>query len=303
MLAALALAGCGLIAASAPSAVQLLVTREFGSVALHRRGALRASAGETVLDLLSSELSVITGSGGKLVRGIDGLLSGAQARAPGQTDEWSYYVNGVQASKGPVATSVHPGDHVWWDLHDQSQAKDIPAVVGAFPEPFLNGIEGKRLPVRVECASVAGSACLTVAARLHALHIPAAVAAITSSGAPGSLRVLVAPWTSIANDLGAQSLERGPRASGVYARFSANGQTLTLLDENGQSVETLRTGAGLIAATRQGEDPPVWLVTGTDEQGVRLAASTFDQSTLQDRFAVALGPDGATPLPDWAASG
>ena len=38
----------------------------------------------------------------------------------------------------------------------------MPAVVGSFPEPFLNGIGGKRLPVRVECTDVAGSACRTV---------------------------------------------------------------------------------------------------------------------------------------------
>ena len=27
----------------------------------------------------------------------------------------------------------------------------VPAIVGAFPEPMRHGIEGKRLPVRVEC--------------------------------------------------------------------------------------------------------------------------------------------------------
>jgi hypothetical protein len=300
VLGVVVLVGCGLGAGPTPSAVKLVVTRDFGARVLPATGPLKVNGQVTVMSLLTRNYRVATREGGGFVDSIDGLSGGQEAGAP---VDWFYFVNGVEASKGAAAVDVHSGDHVWWDRHDWSQAETVPAVVGSFPEPFLNGIEGKRLPVRVECASVAGSACLTVAARLHALHIPAAVAAITSSGAPGSLRVLVAPWTSIANDLGAQSLERGPRASGVYARFSANGQTLTLLDENGQSVETLRTGAGLIAATRQGEDPPVWLVTGTDEQGVRLAASTFDQSTLQDRFAVALGPDGATPLPDWAASG
>jgi hypothetical protein len=296
MLAALALAGCGLIAASAPSAVQLLVTREFGSVALHRSGALRASAGETVLDLLSSELSVITGSGGKLVRGIDGLLSGAQARAPGQTDEWSYYVNGVQASKGPVATSVHPGDHVWWDLHDQSQAKDIPAVVGAFPEPFLNGIDGARLPVRIECASV-DDACSAVTASLRAAGVPAAVAAIGSGGAPETLRVMVGPWSHLNGDLEAASIGVGPSASGVYARFSASGQALTLLDEQGRAVQTLSGNAGLVAATKGPKEAPVWVVTGTDDYGVELAARAFNRVTLADRFAVALEPGGTIALP------
>jgi hypothetical protein len=294
--AALALAGCGLIAASAPTTVELLVTREFGSVALHRSGALRASSGETAIDLLDSELPVITGPGGKSVRGIDGLSGGPQAGAPGQSDEWSYYVNGVLASKGPAATSVHPGDHVWWDLHDQSQAKDIPAVVGAFPEPFLNGVEGARLPVRIECASV-DYACSTVTARLRAAGVPAAVAAIGSGGAPETLRVMVGPWSHLNGDLEAESIGVGPGASGVYARFSANGQALTLLDEQGRAVQTLSRNAGLVAATKGPKEAPVWVVTGTDGYGVELAARAFDRATLADRFAVALEPGGAIPLP------
>ena len=68
------------------------------------------------------------------------------------------------------------------------------AVVGAFPEPFLNGIEGKRLPVRVECATVSGNACSTVTAALRELAVPAAIAAIGSGGAPETLRVMVGPW-------------------------------------------------------------------------------------------------------------
>jgi Domain of unknown function (DUF4430) len=298
VLGAVALAGCGLGAGPTPSAVKLVVTSDFGARVLPATDPLKVNGQLTVMSLLTLNYRVATREAGGFVDSIDGLSGGQEAGAP---VDWFYYVNGVEATEGAGAMDVRSGDHIWWDRHDWSQAEGVPAVVGSFPEPFLNGIEGNRLPVRVECASVAGSACRTVAARLHALHIPAASAAITISHAPESLRVLVGPWASIANDLGAQSLQRGPRASGVYARFSANGGTLTLLNQNGQSVEALRAGAGLIAATRHGGEPPVWLVTGTDEQGVQLAARAFDQSTLQDRFAVALGPDGAIALPDGAA--
>jgi hypothetical protein len=166
----------------------------------------------------------------------------------------------------------------------------------------MNGIEGKRLPVRVQCASLAGYACRTVLARLHAVGVPATDGALAGAGAPHMLRVLVAPWPSIEGALGAQGLQNGPRASGVYARFSPSGQALTLLGQSGGSVRTLHAGAGLIAATRHGEDAPVWLVTGTDGAGVERAARAFDQSTLEDRFAVALGPDGAVALPDGTPS-
>ncbi len=298
---ALALAGCGLVTPAAPSAVQLLVTRDFGSRVLHRSGALRAGAGETVIGLLSSELPVITGSGGKLVQGIDGLSSGADAGAPGQSAEWFYYVNGVQATDTPATASVHPGDHVWWDLHDASQARETPAIVGAFPEPFLNGIEGARLPVRVECASV-DDACRTVTASLRAAGVPAALAAIGSGGAPDTLRVMVGPWSHLNGDLESESIGRGPSASGVYARFSADAQALTLLDQQGHAVRTLGADAGLVAATKGAKEAPVWVVTGTDDAGVELAARAFNRATLADRFAVALAPGGSIALPVGAAA-
>jgi hypothetical protein len=293
-LAVLALAGCGLGAGPAPTAVQLLVTREFGARQLARSAPLKVSGQETVMSLLMRNYPVDTRFGGGFVQSIDGLSGGQEA---GHPVDWFYYVNGVQAPKGAAATNVHPGDHVWWDRHDWSQTQEIPAVVGSFPEPFLNGIAGERLPVRIECASVTGYACRTVTARLRALGVPAAIAAIGSSGEPETLRVIVGPWTSVGGDLTAHTIEAGPRTSGVYARFSANGRALTLLDQDGRPVQTLLAGAGLLAATRQAEDAPVWVVSGTDGAGVERAARAFDQSTLRDRFAVAVSAGGALAVP------
>lgn len=292
VLVALSLAGSGV--GSAPTAVQLVVTRDFGSRVLHRAGPLHAGANETVMGLLMDHDAVSAISGGRIVQGIDGLSSGQEA---GEPRDWFYYVNGVEAPKGAAATNVHPGDHVWWDLHDWSQAEKVPAVVGSFPEPFLNGIEGKRLPVRIECAAASGTACRTVIARLRALAVPAAVAAIGSGGAPETLRVMVGPWGGLEASL-AQGLERGPRYSGVYARFSANGGDLSLLNQNGQTVQTLSAGSGLIAATRQAEEAPVWVITGTDAAGVDRAADALDRATLQDRFAVAIASGGSIALPE-----
>lgn len=292
--AVLTLAGCGLGAGPAPKAIQLLVTREFGARVLRPNGPLSVRGQETVMSLLMRNYSVSTRFGGGFVQSIDGVSGGQEA---GRPVDWFYYVNGVQAPKGAAATNVHPGDHVWWDRHDWSQTEEVPAVVGSFPEPFLNGIAGERLPVRVECASVAAYSCRTVTARLQADGVPASVAAIGSGGAPHTLRVMVGRWAKLAGDLDAEGIARGPRASGVYARFSSSGTALTLLDEIGRPVRTLMGGAGLIAATRQGEDAPVWVVTGTDGAGVELAARAFGQATLAHRFAVAVSVVGALPVP------
>jgi hypothetical protein len=291
----LGLAGCGLGAGATPSDVALVVTSEFGAHVLPAGGPLQVKGEETAMSLLERNYRVIASNGGGFVQSIDGHSGGQQE---GQPLAWFYYVNGVEATKGAAATDVRSGDRIWWDRHDWSQTESIPAVVGSFPEPFVHGIEGKRVPVRVECASLAGYACRTVTARLRALGVAASATAITSTDPPRVLRVLVAPWLSIDGDPGAEGLLQGPRASGVYARFSSDGRALTLLDQDGRAVQTLHAGGGLIAATRQGEGPPVWLVTGTDGKGVQRAAGAFDQSTLRERFAVALGAGGATALPD-----
>jgi hypothetical protein len=132
---------------------------------------------------------------------------------------------------------------------------------------------------------------------LRALGVPAAVAAIGSGAEPHALQVVVGQWTAVHGDPSVHSIERGPRASGVYARFAANGQTLTLLDARGRPTGTLTAEAGLIAATRDVEGAVVWVVTGTDEAGVDRAAHAFDQGTLGDRFAVALSATATMPVP------
>jgi hypothetical protein len=297
-LVVLALAGCGLITASAPTAVQLVITSDFGAHVLHRSSGLRARGGETMLALLRSEYPVGASADGDVVNSIDGLSAGPEAGASGRSARWFYYVNGVPIYSSPARTSLRPGDHVWWDLHDAGQiAAGATAVVGSFPEPFLNGVEGKRLPVRIECASVSGHACTAVTASLRRVSVPAAVAQIGSGGAPETLRVLVGPWNRVGGELAVQDIERGPRVSGVDAGFSAGGRTLMLLDEQGQPVRRLNGDAGLVAATRGAKEAPLWVVTGTDDAGVELAARAFDRAALEDRFAVALRPGGAIALP------
>ncbi len=293
-LSGIVLSGCGLGAGPAPTAVTLVVTRDFGAQTLSRDGALKVRGQETAMSLLMRNYHVVATDGGGFLQSVDGLAGGQES---GRPVDWFYFVNGVEATSGAAATTVHPGDHIWWDRHDWSQTETIPAVVGSFPEPFLNGIEGKRLPVRVECSAVGAYACRTVTERLRALGVPAAIAAIGSGGAPESLRVLVAPFLSLEGNQ-VEELEQGPRTSGVFARIATDGQTLTTLDQDGREVQTLGAGAGLIAATRHAREAPTWLVTGTDAHGVELAARAFNRATLENRFAVALTPAGAVALPD-----
>jgi hypothetical protein len=289
------LAGCGLGAGPTPTGVRLDVTREFGADSQLSLRAPRAHGEATVMSLLQRNATITTRYGGGFVESIDGHSGGHEG---GQPVDWFYYVNGVQAPQGAADTDVHPGDRVWWDLHDWSQTEEVPAVVGSFPQPFLSGVEGQRLPVRVECAAPGDRACDTVTARLRAAGVRSGLAALGPAGEePDTLRVLVGTWSQVSGDPGARWLERGPAASGVYARPSRSGATIALLDARGATARTLDGTAGLIAATRYTEQEPEWLITGTDAAGVRLAAEHLDEAVLHDRFALAITTGDLLPLP------
>ncbi len=291
----LALSGCGLGAGATPSAIHLTVTEDFGARPLGGQGAPKVRGQETVLSLLMRNYPVTTRFGGGFVQSIDGHAGTTQG---GDPVDWFYYVNGIEAPKGAGSTQVHAGDRIWWDLHDWSQTEDVPAVVGSFPEPFVHGSEGKRLPVRVECADVGGKACQTVVSRLRAQSVPAAIAGIGPGDEPETLRVLVGPWAAVRGTPASEAIERGPGASGVYGRFAGDGHSLSLLDANGRTTATLTGGAGLVAATRYAQEEPLWVITGTDANGVERAASAFSQAALRDHFALALEANGtARPLP------
>jgi hypothetical protein len=295
--AAAALGGCGLGPAGSPAdGVGLTATRDFGRRSLLDVQRARVASGDSALRVLQRSARVRTRPGGG-VAAIDGFGGGPRRG-------WSLYVNGIRPDDdGAAAVEVHGGDRLWWDLHDAGLTADIPAVVGSFPEPFVHGSGGRRLPVRVECDDPRAGPCDAVARKLIALGVPAGRSAISQSAADESLRVLVGPWSRLrGGDAESASIDDGPRASGVFARFDASARRLVVLDARGRPARTLGAGTGLVAATRAKDRQPVWFVTGTDRAGVASAARAFDESTLDDRLALAISDDLPVSVPLQPAS-
>jgi hypothetical protein len=298
-----ALAGCGLGAggSSKGGGVELTVSRNFGAESLRTSTQKKIPAGETVMRLLQRKVDVKTRYGGGFVQEIDGISGG---RRSGRPVDWFYYVNGIESENGAAARRLSPGDRVWWDHHDWGAAMRIPAVVGSYPEPFVSGSGGKRLPVRIDCGEGAQRACDEVRQRLENAGAKlGGVSAIGSQDEGGVLRVLVGPWADVRRDPAARRIEGGPKVSGVFALPSAKGDRLELLDPRGAKVRALGGGSGLVAATRFGDRQPTWVVTGTDAVGVDAAAAALDETRLKDHFAVAIENGREIPLPLPAGGG
>jgi hypothetical protein len=291
----LALAGCGLgPGKKLPGGARLEVTRDFGQSRLYSTTVPTIRKDETVMRLLESKRKVKTSYGGKFVDSIDGLAT----HSAGGRSDWFYFVNGIEAPVGAADRTLSPGDVVQWDYRRWDATMHIPAIVGAYPEPFVRGSGGKRFPVRVECSSPSGPACKTVQQRLSNAGAVTSSGVLAGSAGPKTLRVVVAPWPALRSLGGAiGSLTRGPAASGVFARFSRNGDALTLLDQLGHPARLAPPGTGLVAATAQEGSEPVWVVTGVDKAGVERAATALEPAALHNAFALAVTPSGLLRLP------
>ncbi len=286
---ACALGGCGFGPGAGTSVVSLSVTGDFGAIPVGSFQQARVHGSETVMQMLQRAFRVQTRPGGA-VDSIAGR-AGISTRSG-----WFYYVNGVAARASAASTAVRRGDHIWWDLHDGSATNSVPAVVGSFPEPFVHGIGGKRLPTTLGCAKDVGAACARVAASLRAAGVPVSSQLLGIASGSQTLGVVVGTWSELQPELAARLVEHGPSASGVYARFvGAHGQSLELLDSHARAVRTLGAGGGLIAATADNISAPTWLVTGTDLAGVSAAAGAMTESRLAHHFALAV--QGGTDLP------
>jgi hypothetical protein len=290
LLAALATAGCGLGPGNGVGEVELTVTRDYGTVPMLRRELGDVTESDTVMRALERNAEIGTRYGGGFVQSIDGLEA---QEGVGSSLDWFFYVDGVEATVGAADYPLNGGESVWWDYRDWSAAMRVPAVVGSWPQPFLDGYEGKRHRVAVECLG-GGTACATVRERLQD-----AGAKVASGSPDGAIRVLVGPWARVRQDPAAAQIEGGPQASGVFAQFrpGPGGYALEGLGEDGKQARAFGAGAGLVAATRRNEDPPVWVVTGSGLAGVGAAARLLDEADLRDRYAVAVEGGKETSLP------
>ena len=141
--AALAAAGCGLGPGEGVGEVELTVTRDYGTVPVLHRGLGDVTESDTVMRVLERSAEISTRYGGGFVQSIEGAGSGGARR---RSLDWFFYVNGVESTVGAADYALHGGEAIWWDYRDWAAAMRVPAVVGSWPQPFLDGYDGQAPP-------------------------------------------------------------------------------------------------------------------------------------------------------------
>jgi hypothetical protein len=290
--AALMIAGCNFGTAPHGAGASLLVTTGFGSHVVGTVTEKSVGGNETALSQLQAHFRVRTGPRGDRVVSINGIRAG-------RGYVWNEFIDGVAPTGLPGKSGLSAGEKVWWDLRPTAGVATVPAVVGSWPQPFITGSSGQEFPTLINCANQSTNACDHVQHVLERLGVKASEQAFGAGSGDDSLSVVIGPFSVQRGIIAAELVQAGPASSGVYARFvSPRGSVLELLNGAGQVVETLRGSVGLIAATQEQElTAPVWLITGTDEAGVALAARAFNAKDLRDHYAVVVTPSGVIPLP------
>jgi len=141
LLALAFLPGCGEEAAGS-GAAQLWITRDRGADVVLTTSV---PAGISAMEALRRKADVDTRYGGRFVQSIEGIEGGFAKQ-----HDWFFYVNGYEADLSASEYTLHDGDVLWWDYRDWAGQLRVPVVVGAFPEPFRHGWNGKRRPTVLE---------------------------------------------------------------------------------------------------------------------------------------------------------
>lgn len=271
------------------TAVKIAVTQNFGEKLIFEQ-SLNIKENTSALDALKQAAPVETSYGGGFVSGINGIRSryagGVTAR-----EDWFFYVNGLISNVGASDYVLQPGDTEQWDFHSWSLHSFTPAVIGHFPEPFLHGYSGKTRPTVIVYTDKFREEAKNLERKLGELGVNAVghkeFSALSPSEKENSNLILIGT-----PDVEAISeLNRHWKQMGFFAYFE--GVNLAVLNASGAVANNYGGGAGLIQATQNPWNPNgigagenvVWLVSGTDETGVKAAIDALINRNTDLRYA------------------
>lgn len=281
------------------SKVTVVVTRDFGKELILEE-AIELEPGTNAMTALQAVAGVETKYGGGFVESIKGLNS----QEANQLD-WFYFINGISLSLGARDYALRDGDVEHWDLRNWSYRQFVPAIIGAFPQPFLSGLKSEVKPTAVvydkPFAEEAGALAAELEARGVAGVLLTGAEALSDGVKTGSNLIILG---------GADSgliLELNGRHKklGFYAYFE--GGKIIVLDGGGDPAGEYGAGWGLIQATQNPWSPggvgsgesAVFMVTGADESGVRNAAEALINNSegLRHAFAVLVNNNEIIKIP------
>ena len=277
LLCALALSGCSTQtseSAGADISVRVVATQSFGQELMFDE-TLEVPPGTSAMEALARVADVETAYGGGFVKAINGVRSG------GAKGDWFICVNGIRTNVGALDYTLRDGDIQRWDIHDWRFRMFIPAVVGDFPEPFLHGYGGKVYPTVIVYEDGLEEIARDLESSLQGLGVVDVSAErmsdLRESERQHSNLILVGTLDcSLVSQLN-QPWDR----LGFFIHFEDG--VMVVYNSKGGAVAECGPGSGVIQATQSPWNPDgvgacenvVWVVSGTDEAGVKSAVDAL----------------------------
>ncbi len=272
--------------------VRAVATENFGQKLIFDE-VLEVPSGTSAMAALMKVAEVEVAYGGGFVNAINGIRSGFTGRHGMETD-WFIYVNGIQSNTGALDYKLHDGDIQHWDFHNWSFHHFIPAIVGDFPEPFRHGYRGKTRSTIIAYADNLEEDARNLERRLVQLgvnNVSIKRFSELSESEKESHNLLL---LGTMNSEPISELNRVWKRLGFFAHFK-DGNIVTF-DPEGEVAVEYGAGAGLIQATQNLWNPKgigacesvVWMVSGTDEAGVKEALDALINRYADFRYAYAV---------------
>jgi len=271
--------------------VRVVATRNFGQELMFDE-TLEVPEGTSAMSALMKVSEVETAYGGGFVNAINSVRSGFIGSQSMKMD-WFIYINGIQSNTGALDYKLRNGDIQHWDFHDWSFHHFIPAIVGDFPEPFRHGYGGKTSSTIIAYADSLKEDAENLERRLVRLGV--------SNVSIKRLGELSENEKESCNLLLLGSMDSEPLSElnqvwnrlGFFAHFESG--NLVVLNTKGEVVTKYDAGVGLIQATQNPWNPKgigacesvVWLVSGTDEVGVKDAIHALVNRYTEFQYACA----------------
>ncbi len=276
LLCALALGGCSaetLGETGADITIRVVATRDFGQKLIFSE-TLQVPPGTSAMAALEQVAEVETAYGGGFINSINGVGSE-------HGKDWFVSFNGISSNVGALDYTLHDGDVEHWDFHDWGFRMFAPASVGYFPDSFLHGYDGEVYPTVIACEDGLEDSAQTLQTGLKAYGV--ADVTIQSTGDIVELDKQHSNLVLLGTmDCGLISeLNRVWDRMGFFVHFE--GDLMVCYDSRGDTTATYGPGSGVVQATQSPWNPGgtgvcenvVWVVSGTDEAGVKSAVDAL----------------------------
>ncbi|MGB4019531.1 MAG: DUF4430 domain-containing protein [Syntrophomonadaceae bacterium] len=277
------------------SGFTIRLSRDFGQIALDER-QVELRPDNSLLQYMEAEHQITTGYGGGFIVGINGLVS---AQSEGRNSDWFFFVNGTVAAVGADQLKPAAGDIVWWDYHNWSDAAGQSAVIGCYPQPLVDHpvkilTDQRWMKLAHECQEA------IIAQGAGGVEVADLSEQESQLNKPTCPVIVIGTWEELQQSSYLHKWNQAYDRHGASIHFTDDG--LELLGVDGQVKRTLGTGAGVIVASGQGlgDNNPLWLIAGVDDQGVREAVQILsaqpDELSWKYGLAVQAGQIMALPV-------